>query len=450
MKIPLSPPRFEELLNKVVSDGPERLMRIYAMNIKPDPKGAYYHWDKLRHLKPPNDLSTEEWWFGIKSARKALYRPIPHTAKSGENFVYAQPDIVHKLLHQITRDASGVIQSSEVVTNPHTRDTYLINSLIEESITSSQLEGASTTRKVAKEMIRQNRKPKDNSERMIMNNYHAMQFVNDMRNEELTPELIYELHRLLCEDTLENKKYEGELRTTDDIYVGDERDSTKLHIPPKAEELEKRIENMCHFANGKNSSEFLHPVIRAILLHFILAYDHPFEDGNGRTARALFYWCMLKEGYWLIEYISISRILKEAPAKYSRSYLYTETDDNDVTYFIVYQLEVIVRAINDLFIYLDRKAKEIRTVERILKKSPHLQNILNHRQIALLNRALKKPNSVYYVESHRSSHNVTYQTARTDLMKLEELGLLDKSKIGKAYVYIAPEDLKKRLDRLNK
>lgn len=448
MKIPLSPPKFDELLSDLIEKTPKRFIEILSMNIKPDPKGAYYHWDKIRHLSPPNDLAVEEWWLAIKSARKALYRPIPHTTKNGDPFVYAQPDIIQRLLHQVTRDASGVIQSSEAVTNPQTRDTYLVNSLIEEAITSSQLEGASTTRKVAKEMIRQSRKPKDNSEKMIVNNYHAMQFINDMKHEKLTPRMIFELHKIICDGTLENPDAVGKLRTTDDIYVGDERDATKLHIPPKAVELEKRIENMCSFANDNGSSGFMHPVIKAILLHFILAYDHPFEDGNGRTARALFYWCMLNQGYWVIEYISISRILKEAPARYSRSYLYTETDDNDATYFIAYQLEVIVRAIKDLFIYLDNKAKEIRTVEKILKKSPRLIKLLNHRQIALLNRALKKPHSIYYVESHRSSHNVTYQTARTDLMKLEELGLLEKTKIGKAYAFIAPDDLRNRLETL--
>jgi len=449
MKIPVSPPKFDEILTNLLEHNSKKFIEILSLGIRPDPKGNYYHWDKLRHLKPPHSLSTEEWWIAIKSARKALYRPIPHTAKNGEHFMYAQPDVVQRLLHQITRDASGVIQSSEAVTNPQTRDTYLINSLIEEAITSSQLEGASTTRKVAKEMIRQSRKPKDNSERMIVNNYHAMQFINEMKDEKLTPSMVFELHRIVSEGTLENPDAVGKLRTSNDIYVGDARDATKLHIPPKAEELERRLENMCNFANDSNASGFVHPVIKAIILHFILAYDHPFEDGNGRTARALFYWCMLNQGYWLIEYISISRIIKEAPAKYSRSYLYTETDNNDVTYFIIYQLEVVVRAINGLFIYLDKKSKEIRSVEKILKKSPQLRNVLNHRQIALLNRALKKPNSTYYVESHRSSHNVTYQTARTDLIKLEELGLLEKIKIGKAFSYTAPEDLRNRLETLN-
>lgn len=450
MKLPLSPPGFTDLVESLVAGSPQRLAHLISLSVPPDPRGRYYHWDKLRHLKePPHGLTHEEWWFAIKSARKALYKPVPHSDKDGNRFVYAEPDVVRRLLHEIDIHGGGEIKSTAPVANPHTRDAYLINSLIEESITSSQLEGAATTRKVAKEMLRRNRKPRDRSERMIVNNYHAMQFINDISEENLTPDLIFELHRILSEGTMHNEASVGQLRKSDDIYVGDERDATILHIPPKARDLPRRIENMCNFANDDDSTRFVHPIIRAILLHFILAYDHPFEDGNGRTARALFYWSMLKQGYWTMEFISISRILRNAPAKYTRAYLYAETDDNDITYFIVHQLEVILRAIKDLFIYLDQKALELRNVESLIKRSPNLQRLLNHRQIALINRALKKPGSVFFVQSHRGAHNVTYDTARTDLLKLVELDLLSKTKIGKAFAFTPADNLEDRLQSLS-
>jgi len=273
-----------------------------------------------------------------------------------------------------------------------------------------------------------------------------MEYIKEISNEELTPEFIYELHRIVSKDTLDNPDAVGKLREGDDIYIGDDRDATIIHVPPKSNELQNRIENICNFANMANSSSFIHPVIRAIILHFLLAYDHPFEDGNGRTARALFYWSMLKQGYWTIEFISISRILKLAPAQYTKAYLHTETDDNDVTYFIIHQLEVINKAIADLLEYLEKKSNEIKTVEQLIKKSPDLQNLLNHRQIALINRALKSPDAVFYVESHRGAHNVTYDTARTDLLKLVKMGLLDKKKMGKAFSFSATENLNKKLD----
>ncbi len=449
MKIPITPPDFHNLIRNIAKDSPDKLSEIISSGIKPDTKGKYYHWDKLRHLKlPPLVSNNEEWWFAIKIARKALYKNIPHSDKDGNPFVFGEPDTVRRLLHEIDVHGGGELKATEQVANPNTRDTYLINSLIEESITSSQLEGAATTRKVAKEMLRQKRKPRDKSETMILNNYHAMEYIKDISNETLTPELIYELHRILCNNTLDDPDAVGKLRTSDDVYVGDDRDATIIHVPPKAKKLQGRIESICDFANKTHPTEFLHPVIRAIILHFLFAYDHPFEDGNGRTARALFYWSMLKQGYWTMEFISISRILKSAPAKYTRAYLYTETDDNDVTYFIIHQLEVINKAIKDLLLYLENKSKEINTVEQMIRKSPHLHNLLNHRQIALINRALKNPDAVFYVESHRGAHNVTYDTARTDLLKLVNMGLLDKLKVGKAFSFTPVANLNKELENI--
>ncbi len=447
MKIPVSPPGFQSLFDHIIKKAPEKLGEIFSSGIKPDPKGKYYHWDKLRHLKLPSTMSNhEEWWLAIKVARKALYKNIPHSDKDGNPFVFGEPDTVRRLLHEIDVHGGGELKTTEQVVNPNTRDTYLINSLIEESITSSQLEGAATTRKVAKEMLRQKRKPRDKSETMILNNYHGMEYIKEISNEALTPDLIFELHRILSNNTMDDPDTVGKLRVSDDIYVGDDRDATIIHIPPKAKELQSRIENICNFANTSHPTDFLHPVIRAIILHFLLAYDHPFEDGNGRTARALFYWSMLKQGYWTMEFISISRILKSAPAKYTRAYLHTETDDNDVTYFIVHQLDVINQAIKDLLVYLENKSKEINTIEQIVRKSPRLNKLLNYRQIALINRALKNPDAIFYVESHRGAHNVTYDTARTDLLKLVQMGLLNKMKIGKAFSFTAAASLKKNLE----
>ncbi|VAW56856.1 hypothetical protein MNBD_GAMMA07-113, partial [hydrothermal vent metagenome] len=196
MKIPLSPPDLGPLITNA-SKEPNKLIEIISLGIKPDPKGKYHHWDKLRYLTLPPGLSShEDWWLTVKFARKALYKNIPHSDKHSNPFVYGEPDIVRRLLHEIDINGGGKLKTTEQVTNPNTRDTYLINSLIEESITSSQLEGAATTRKVAKEMIRQKRKPRDKSETMILNNYHAMEYIKEISNENLTPELIYELHSI--------------------------------------------------------------------------------------------------------------------------------------------------------------------------------------------------------------------------------------------------------------
>jgi Fic family protein len=189
-------------------------------------------------------------------------------------------------------------------------------------------------------------------------------------------------------------------------------------------------------------------VLRAILLHFMVGYDHPFADGNGRTARALFYWSMAKSGYWLMEYTSISHILRKAPTQYMRAYLHTETDKNDTTYFLLHQLQTIRQAIVALHEYVARKAREQKETERLLASSPALRGRFNHRQTALLNHALRNTGEAYRVDAHQRSNGVVYQTARHDLLQLEAMGLLEKSKQGNAFVFYAPADLRKRLDSL--
>jgi Fic family protein len=225
-----------------------------------------------------------------------------------------------------------------------------------------------------------------------------------------------------------------------------------FHSPPPAEELPDRLAALCEFANGsvldvgKLEGRFIHPAVRAIFIHFWLAYDHPFVDGNGRTARALFYWSMLRQGYWLFEFVSISEILVKAPAKYARSFLFTETDENDATYFLLYQCEGIRRAIASLHDYIETKSKEVRETETLLRGATGL----NHRQQALIAHALRKPGTRYTIEGHRRSHAIVYETARYDLMDLARLGLLESRKMGRAFVFIVPADLGDRLQALAK
>ncbi len=265
----------------------------------------------------------------------------------GQPFRYALPSPALEMLHRIDRNAGGSIHGSHQVVNPATRDTYLFKSIVEEAITSSQLEGASTTRKVAKAMIQEGRAPRDRSERMILNNYQGMLYVRQRVGTPLTPEIVKALQRQLTEGTLDDADAVGRFRHNDEDIVIEDESGKRLHTPPPASELDERMHRMCDFANDEHGEEFVPPAVRAILLHFWLAYDHPFVDGNGRTARALFYWSMARAGYWLCEYVSISRILKKARAQYGRAYLYSETDDNDATYFLLYQMRVLLRGIDD-------------------------------------------------------------------------------------------------------
>ncbi len=440
MRIPARPPDPDAFFRKL-TPALNFFKRIAQANISPTVGGRYIHWDKLRHLPPPADLSHEEWWLALKMQREGLARPVPLRDRDGTSFTYSIVDPLPESLHMIDLSAGGNVQMPEPVTNPDTRDRYIVRSLIEEAITSSQLEGAATTREVAKEMIRQGRAPRDRSEKMILNNYRTMQRIESLRGELLSRDLVFEIHRMVTMDTLDDPSAAGRFRRPDERVVVSDTTGETLHEPPSADQLDARMESMCDFANGGASPEFIHPVIRSMILHFWLAYDHPFVDGNGRTARALFYWSMLHLNYWLCEFISISEIILKAPVKYGRAFLYTETDDNDLTYFLVYHSEVIRRAVDELHRYVERRSRQLRAVEAELRG----MGMLNHRQRDLIGHALRHPGHRYTIESHKTSHSVVYQTARSDLLDLVDRGLLNQKKQGKVLVFTPVDDLERRL-----
>ena len=445
MKQPRAPKPFHDLFVEHVG----RLVDIVRQSLGPTVNGRYLHWDRLRHLDPPAGLNHEQWWLGIKLSRCSQHRTLPLRDIYGRPFVYLLPDLVQEALHRIDSQARGWIATPEHVTNPSTRDRFIVSSLIEEAITSSQLEGASTTRAVAADMIRAGRSPKDLSERMIFNNYRTMAAIRQLGGEPLSVDAVLRLHAVLTAETLDDPDAEGRMQGPGEerVQVWDDFGQRVLHRPPPAEELPERMDAMIRFANhGPDDGSFLHPVIRAIVLHFWLAYDHPFQDGNGRIARALFYWSMLHHGYWMFEFTSISRLIAQAPGQYGRAFLHTETDENDLTYFIVHQVDVILRTLSDIESCIEKKIEQIQEVEQMLRKR---STDLNRRQLSLLAHAIRHPDAEYTIRSHMTSHDVAYATARTDLFRLTGFGLLGRQRLGeKTYVFRVPPRLEERIRAL--
>ena len=443
MRLPQRPPVTGDLVDGYLA-GPDPesfFTRILGFSVAGD---RYLPWDELRRRKPPEGLTSEEWWLATKLARNGMRRELPLLGQDGRSLSYALPDGVLRGIEAVDRQTSGRLGVPEQVAHDAPdRDRYLISSLIEEAITSSQLEGASTTYQVAKDMLRTGRKPRTVDERMIVNNYLAMVRVREAKSEPLTPALICELHRVVTEGTLDDPQLCGRVQLPGErrVVVADPLGDV-MYVPPPAEELPARLERLCHFANGASDTAYVPPAVRAIVVHFMLGYDHPFIDGNGRTARLLFYWAMLSQDYWLAEFLPISRLLAKAPAKYARSYLHSEQDDGDLTYFVIYQLGVIQRAIADLYQYLDRKLAETKRLRRALLA---VSKQFNHRQLALLQHAIKHPDAEYTVLSHGRSHNVVAQTARADLLSLERHGLLCRIASGRGYAWIPAENLEARL-----
>lgn len=392
---------------------------------------GYHPWRKARYTAP-DGISPEVWWSALCLARQLTVIDPSLNGAGGDPFLLSMTDEIRRLLHEIDRKAPiavtlGGTNGRDDLSN--LRRTYLQGEQIAEAISSSQMEGAATTRQVAQEMLLSERPPRDDSERMIANNYATIRNLDTWCREPLTEDLLARIHRTLT-DGLLPEAAQGHYRTTDDIIVRD-RYNEVVHLPPPAAELPTRMAALIAFANqdAEARDTFLHPVLKAILLHTLLAYEHPFRDGNGRTARALFYWSLLRDGYWIAPYVSISRMLSKERAAYDEAYLDMETCHLDTTYCVLVNLRVFVRGLRKLYAFLeDKKAQTQRWRET-------LQGQFNARQLDLLNHTLRHPNYQYVAVEHQRWHAISPNTARADLDGLEARGFLKRHQVGRLRYY---------------
>jgi Fic family protein len=371
----------------------------------------YLHWSEVR-MRDTGPFDSDTVWARMKLVR--MDNSI--TLVFGKtHYHYLMSDRMMKMLHEFDMRASVGLFPDTI--EPHRKAYYSVSSLMEESIASSQMEGAVTTTKKAKEMLRKNIRPKDKSERMIVNNYRAMLFIKEHTEQPLTPEFIRDIHKIVTEGTLD-EKYMGVFRDNDDVVVQDSLSGEVFHQPIPRDEVESAIQQLCDFINDEG--EFLHPVIKGIILHYAIAYIHPFEDGNGRVARTLFYWYELKSGYWLMEYLALSRYIKDHKGKYEESYVFGETDGNDMTYFILYNLRALMDSVDKFEDYLKRKIEE----ERLM--SVRLSDYeLNDRQIRIITSIMN--GGTVSVRSIENQYKVSLNTARADVRHLIEAGLLTET-----------------------
>lgn len=448
----LSPPEcpfdtISDVLLEIGNQGDDPNKYIYYINPFID---EYHSFNEFRRRVKPGLEIKYCWWLMRLSRNHSLIdltpleeKPFPPNLPDAVNqALLHSPDFIKNCLfnnlHEFSRTLSkidrytthsamlGILE--QIGESAHF--VHLTNSLIDdEAISSSQLEGAATTSIIAKEMIRKKRKPRTDDERMISGNFDLMQTAWDIKDEPFSIELIKRLHKVGTQ-TLDQSKYtSGTFRTTNDIAVVN-ADHEIVHQPPKADVIERLLLRVVSWLNSADDD--IHPVIKAITLHFVIGYVHPFRDGNGRVARALFYWYMFKCGYTGFRYIAISALLKKASIQYGMSYLDCEHDNLDLTYFIKYQLKVISRAITEFVSVYEHAAYRMHELE---ERYSGLEDIERKIIGFVAGESRYRKKTTITAREAESLLGVSFNTVKAKLDDMVAAGILGCEKIGKASEY---------------
>lgn len=366
----------------------------------------------------PVSMPISKVWPELQKARKEACESLPLSAMDGNAFWWVLTD-------HIIEESEKVIALArrELIFDRPEYQAAFEEAVLDEAVYSSVIEGAFTTRKEAQAFIRKGRTPKNKSEQMVKNNYEALTYVLENIDAPITKETIFQIYSLVTKDTLEESAASDRYRD-EPVFVRSQRGEV-VHTAPKAEQVPQMMDALIAFIADSELS----PLIKACVAHFYFVYVHPFIDGNGRTARALSYMILLQAGYDFFRYFSISSVIAEERSKYYKAIKDVEDDEYDMTYFIDYSIGMLARAVKQLE---DRLVNKVVMEERCnqLKASG-----ANERLLAGAEWLLKSPNSSVTIKAWEQKFGVVTETARQDLFKLEEAGIVKRKLVKRRYEF---------------
>ncbi len=293
--------------------------------------------------------SGEQEWKRILKDRERRAQSINLLDKKGKPFWFVLEPSLLMLISEIEKNR-GFLTSLKLPKSFLNRLTS--ESIKKEAYYSSHIEGAHTSLEEALLHLSKPSKKKyqDESVQMIVNNRDALEYMRECAADEFSHEMIYELHRILVKNTHKKKPITVGANRKGAIYVVDGQGKAVYEGPP-AREVKQM---MNQFVQWMNAAPQQHPLIHAALMHLYFVHVHPFDDGNGRSARALSNLYLLKQDYQFINFLAPSDYFDHHRAQYYKAIQNSEAHDSDATFFIVYYLKALEEQLKNVQSEIDK------------------------------------------------------------------------------------------------
>jgi len=194
----------------------------------------------------------------------------------------------------------------------------------------------------------------------------------------------------------------------------------KVHYEaPPAESLDAEIRAFLFWFNNDRHDD---PVIKAGLAHLWFVTIHPFDDGNGRIARAIGDMALARVEQSSQRYYSLSAQIQRERKDYYRLLEATQKGSMDVTEWLDWFLACLLRALDSA----DQTLSSVLIKSRFWQRWSGLP--LNDRQIKLLNRLLDGFEGKLSSSKWAAIAKCSQDTALRDISELIEQGILMRSK----------------------
>ncbi len=197
----------------------------------------------------------------------------------------------------------------------------------------------------------------------------------------------------------------------------------KIHfVAPPAEQLNKEMKRFIDWFNEKNKLDGL---IRAAIAHFWFVTIHPFDDGNGRIARAVSDLALAQDEGQEIRCYSLSSQISHERNRYYKILEETQKGNLDLTPWLLWFLETYIAAIDNSTELIEKAY----LIKGFWAKNSQIE--MNPRQRKVLQKMLElEPGGFIGGLSNRkyvSINRISPATAKRDLADLEEKGLIERN-----------------------
>ncbi|MBO9618949.1 MAG: Fic family protein [Niabella sp.] len=398
---------------------------------------SYLDWEKVQHMTlQPACLTNEAIW---KAALTARAQGATREVQMGNvTLTWSVPNDTEQILHDLDVQVAGGKSIGEVM-DPKNDHRYIINALIDETMASAQLAGFTVTKKMVKELLLKKKPAANNTEQTLVNLYKCLQKVKEWSNDAVTEAKLQELHQLLTRDTIKLKGI-GRYRTNNKF------DGANIEGPTykaaDAKKLKAHMQWLETFINENKSPFYIHPLLKACIIEYLITSLRPFKDANGRLARLVRYWYLLKQGYWVLEYMPVSNVIIKLKPQYHKSFAQVQANE-DLGYFIHFILQSVRMSYRSLKDGLQRTNRE-------KEQNPFVKiEGLNNRQAAALQWIKEDGEKIITIRELRSGFGVSKETARTDLTTLTETGWLKFYHLNKkTYAFVKGDHFDAQLQNL--
>lgn len=270
--------------------------------------------------------------------------------------------------------------------------------------------------------------PNDEQENRILGVKHGLEFIADTGNK-ITEDNLYQLYMMTIGDFLtgDDKLLDGNLYRHDTVYVVSDRVE---HSGLDHKKVPEFMKSLIAFINAEDD---INDLIKAAIIHFYIAYVHPYFDGNGRMARLVHLWFLLQNGYQSALFIPFSSQIEKSRKAYYDAFTAVEENKNysgkiDVTPFILYFINNVYNKIND-----GSATVETLTAYEDAVKSGKVTEKETKLWKFVLSCYGKEEFSTKRLE--KDFGDAAYATIRGFVLKFEELGLLSSVKYGPRVKY---------------